>query len=305
MTSDTEASATCWAVAARMSSARLVTYSPQIQSLRTRQPSSAAGTRRSTRGRYRRRGRDPAGGGRQDVRRRDRRRGRAHPRRGDGRGVRAGRPVRVRQDDDAQDDQPADRADQRADPARRRGRHPRRPGRLASADGVRDPARRPLPPPHGGAEHRHRARAARLGPRPGARPHRGAAGPGRAEPRGVRRAIPAVAVRRSAAKGRRGPGAGGRSPGPAHGRAVRRGRPAGPRPAAAGVPAAAAGDRQDRRPGHPRRRGGGTARRPDRGALRGRAAGAARPSSRGPGRARHRRSWPASSAATAASSGWR
>ena len=76
---------------------------------------------------------------------------RAHPGCGAGRGVRAGRPVRVRQDDDAEDGQPAHRADQRADPARRRGRHPRRPGGPAAADGIRHPARRPLPPPHGRA----------------------------------------------------------------------------------------------------------------------------------------------------------
>ena len=59
-------------------------------------------------------------------------------------------PVRLRQDDDAEDGQPAHRADQRPDPARRRGRHARRPGRSCAAGSATSSSRRrSLPAPDG------------------------------------------------------------------------------------------------------------------------------------------------------------
>ena len=58
-----------------------------------------------------------------------------------------GRPVGLRQVHDAEDDQPADRADHRPDLARRQGRHRRRPGRAAPRHRLRHPADRAVPAP--------------------------------------------------------------------------------------------------------------------------------------------------------------
>ena len=100
-------------------------------------------------------------------------------------------------------------------------------------------------------------------------PRRRAAGAGRPRPGRLRRPLPGPALRRPAAAGRRGPGAGGGPAGAADGRAVRRRGPGGPRAAAERVPAAAGRGAQDGAVRHPRHRGGGPARRPDRGVRRG------------------------------------
>ena len=83
-----------------------------------------------------------------------------HPRR---RGVRARRSVGVRQDDDAEDGEPAHRADVGAHLPRRTRRHPRRSGRAAPSHRLRDPAGRAVPAPDHRRQHRHGAEAARLG----------------------------------------------------------------------------------------------------------------------------------------------
>ena len=141
------------------------------------------------------------------------------------------------------------------------------------------------------------------GPDPGT--GRRAARPGRAGPGRVRRSLPARAVGRPAAAGRGGPGARRRPGGAADGRAVLGRRPdrAGPPPG--GVPPPPGRGAQDDRAGHPRPRRGRPARRPDRGALRGRAPGAVRHAGRVARRTRHRRSCASSSAPTGASAGWR
>ena len=77
--------------------------------------------------------------------------------------LRPRRPVRLRQDDDAQDGQPADRADERPDPDRRvdtatRGRH-----RAAAGHRLRHPAGRPLPAPDDRRERRSSCRACSAG----------------------------------------------------------------------------------------------------------------------------------------------
>ena len=133
---------------------------------------------------------------------------------------------------------------------------------------LRHPARRAVPAPHG------RSTTSRTVPRllglgQDARPRRARmellerVG---LEP-GVRRALPAPALRRPAAARRRRPGAGRRPAGDAHGRAVQRGRPGRARAAAGRVPAAAGRARQDDRLRHPRHRRGDQARRPGRGAA--------------------------------------
>ena len=84
------------------------------------------------------------------------------------------------------------------------------------------------------------------------------------DPDTYRDRYPAPALRRPAAARRRGAGAGRGPAGAADGRAVRRGRPDHPRPAAGRAAAAAARAGQDDRLRHPRLRRGGQARRPDR-----------------------------------------
>ena len=124
------------------------------------------------------------------------------------------------------------------------------------------------------------------------------------DPDDVRRPLPAPALRRPAAAGRRGPRARRGPAGAADGRAVRRRRPGGPRPAAGRVPAAPARARQDGAAGHPRHRRGGEDGRPGRGLRRRRPARAVRRAGRDPRRARPTTSCPSSSAAPAACAGW-
>ena len=155
-------------------------------------------------------------------------------------------------------------------------------------------------------ERRHRAAAARLA--------QGADSTARVDelldlvgldPARYARPLPARAVRRPAPAGRRGPRARRGPGGAAHGRAVLRGRPDRARPAAGRVPAAAGDRAKDDRLRHPRRGRGGPARRPDRGALRGRPSGAVRPHPPSCWPARPTSSWPSSSAPTGASSALR
>ena len=81
------------------------------------------------------------------------------------RDLRAARSVRLRQDHDDEDDQPAGRADVGQD-LHRRARHRRgRRGHAAPHDRLRDPADRPVPEHDGRGEHLRRARPARLGRR--------------------------------------------------------------------------------------------------------------------------------------------
>ncbi len=125
-----------------------------------------------------------------------------------------------------------------------------------------------------------------------------AARPGRPRPGAVPRPLPARALRRAAAAGRRGPRPGGRPAGDPDGRAVRRGRPDHP-PAppgrAAQHPARAA---QDHRLRHPRHRRGDQARRPHRDPARGRGDRPVRHPREHPRRAR-----PTTSSATSSGSG--
>ena len=137
------------------------------------------------------------------------------------------RPVRLRQDHHDADGQPADRADVRPDPARRRGRH-RAPTRSSCAAASATSSSR------SGCSRTRRSgsnvatvpAAARLGPRAHA-----ASGPTSCSSwsgstrRAYARPLPARALRRPAAAGRRGPGARRRPAGAADGRAVRRRRP--------------------------------------------------------------------------------
>ena len=114
---------------------------------------------------------------RDDRRRRDRLRPRdealRRPRRGSGRRpvardpgrrvLRARRPVGRRQDDGAEDGQPADPVRLGRDPDRRPEHRDAAADRAAPRDRLRDPAGRPLPAHDDRREHRHRAAAARLG----------------------------------------------------------------------------------------------------------------------------------------------
>ena len=164
----------------------------------------------------------------------------------------------------------------------------RRPGQAAPPDRLRHPADRAVPAPDRRRQRRHGPAAARLGPQEGRRPGPRAARAGRPRPGPLRQALPAPALRRSAAAGRRRPGAGRRPAGAADGRAVRRGRPDRARAAAGGVPPAAARGAQDRAVRHPRHRRGGPAGRPDRGVLRGRPPRAVRRARQAPRVAGHR-----------------
>ncbi len=147
--------------------------------------------------------------------------------------------VRLWQVHDPADGQPAGRADRRSDRARRRGRHPCQPGRIASSDGLRHPARRTVSTSDRPGQRGHRAPTVGLAAIAGRGTSRRAARPDRAGAGPVRRPVPARALRWAAATGRRGPGARRRSGGAAHGRAVLRGGPDRARPVAGRVPAAA------------------------------------------------------------------
>jgi hypothetical protein len=125
-----------------------------------------------------------------------------------------------------------------------------------------------------------------------------------AGPGDLRRPLPGPALRRSAPAGRRRPRAGRRPAGAADGRAVRRRRPGRARAAAGGVPAPAAGPRQDRAAGHARHRRGRPAGRPRRGVRPGRPAGAVRRAGGACSAPRPTTSSPSSSAPTAGCAGW-
>ena len=153
----------------------------------------------------------------------------AHPGRRD-RDVR--RPLRLRQDDLAEDDQPADRADLGHDHDRRRGRPQPARRRAAPPHRLRHPGRQPLPAHDGRAEHRAWCPSCSSGTK-------------RVDARvdellelvsldagEVPRPLPARALRRPAAARRRGPRPGRRPAGGPDGRAVRRGRPDHPAAAA-------------------------------------------------------------------------
>ena len=193
-------------------------------------------------------------------------------------------PSGLRQDDVAQDGQPAHRADERPHPHRRRGRRDARRDRAAAEHRLRHPAGRPLPAPDDRRERGHRAAAPGLdeGASAGARGR--AARARRPGPRQVPRPLPEPAVRRRAPARRRRPGARGRPADHAHGRAVRGRRPDRPRPPPERVPAPPGGARQDDPVRDPRHRRGDQDGRPGRG-LPGRRH--ASPSS-----ARRPRSWP-------------
>ncbi len=235
---------------------------------------------------------DHPGGRHQALPQRPRGGGRPQPRGRRGRGVRAGRALGLRQDDDAADDQPADRPHQRAHRRGRPGHHGHRPGRAPAPRRLRDPARRAVPPPDRGRQHRHGPQAAPLGQGPHPRPGPGADAAGRPRPHDLPRPLPVAALGRPAAARRRGSRPGGRSARAADGRALRRHRPGHPGAPAAGVPRAPASVAQDRGARHPRHRRSGAARRSHRAAGPRRRAGPARHAGRpahAPGRRLRRR----------------
>src|SRR3989454_1140811 len=190
---------------------------------------------------------------------------RALARGGGRRDARRHRAERVGEDDGAEAGERAPHADHGR--GARRGARDDRVGRdsLEAPDGLRDPGDGALPASHGGAERRPRARVggrARGAHRTG---RRGAARAGRPPGGGVRRALPAPALRRAAPAGRRGARAG---RGPAVtlvGRAVRRARSHHARRAAARVPGPAGAAAQDRDLRDARHARGGAGGRPDRG----------------------------------------
>ena len=92
-----------------------------------------------------------------------------------GQDLRPGRAVGLRQDDVAQDGQPADRADGGPDPDRRRGRGHAGPHRAAPRHRVRHPADGPVPAPDDRRERRDGAAPPRLDGRAPAGAGRGAA----------------------------------------------------------------------------------------------------------------------------------
>ena len=171
-----------------------------------------------------------------------------------GRDRHAHRPLGLRQDDDAQDDQPAHRADRGPHPAQRQGRHPRQRRPPAPRDRLRHPAGRSLPALLHRRQHRRGPEDARLGQAADPGAGRRAAPPRRARALDVPRPLPAPALRRPAAACRRRPGPRRRPARHAHGRAVRRHRPDHPRPPPGRVPGDPAHRRQDDRLRHPRPR---------------------------------------------------
>ncbi len=112
-------------------------------------------------------------------------------------------------------------------------------------------------------------------------------------------AVPLPAVRRPAAARRRGPGARRRPARAAHGRALQRRGPRGPRRTAAGTPPAPAGPGQDHRLRHPRHRRGHRPRRQGGGVRRRRQTGPVRHAGGNPARPGQRLRWRPSWAATA------
>ena len=195
------------------------------------------------------------------------------------------RPVGLRQDDVAQDGQPAHRADVRADPHRRRRRLDPRADGPPPQHRLRHPAGRALPASDHRRQRRDRAAADGLDQGPPARALRGAAGPRRPGRRQVPRPVPEPAVRWRATARRRRPGA---SRGPAdhaHGRALRGGRSDRPGPAPERIPSPPGDDRQDDPVRDPRHRRGDQDGRPRRGLPDRRDPRPIRTAARHPGRA--------------------
>ena len=174
-------------------------------------------------------------------------------------------PVRLRQDDLAQDGQPPHRADLRPDHHRRRRRDEPGAHRAPTWHRLRHPAGRPVPPPDDRRERRDGAAPAWAG-------RRRASASGRRsssrlvglEPGEVPRPLSEPAVRRRAAARRRRPGACRGPADHADGRAVRGGRSDRPRPPPERVPAPPGVDRQDDPVRHPRHRRGDQDGRPGR-----------------------------------------
>src|SRR3989449_3984742 len=190
---------------------------------------------------------------------------RALARGGGRRDARRHRAERVWEDDGAEARERAPHADGRR--GARRGARDGRVGRdpAPAPDGLCDPGGGALPAPHGGAQRRPRARAGGLARGAHRQARRGAARAGRPAGGGVRRALPAPALRWAAPARRRGARAGG---GPAVtivGRAVRRARSHHARRAAARVPGPAGAAAQDRDLRDARHARGGAGGRPDRG----------------------------------------
>ena len=188
------------------------------------------------------------------------------------RDLRPGGALGLRQDHRDADGQPDDRHHRGRHPARRAERQGAPARRAAARDRLRDPADRPLPPPHRRRQHRHGPQAARLGAGANPRAHRRAARARLARPRRDARPLPGPAVGRAAPAGRRGPCPGRRPAADAHGRALRRHRPDQPRAAPERVPPPPARDPQDDRLRDPRHRRGDQDGRPHRDHAEGRQA---------------------------------
>ena len=148
-------------------------------------------------------------------------------------------PSGLRQDHDAEDDEPADRADQRAHPARRRATSPTSTPTAAPPHRLRHPAGRAVPALHDRRRTSRSCRRCWAGTRSGStRARRRAARPRGLEPKRVPRPLPPPALGRAAAARRGGARPGRRPRRDADGRAVRRHRPDHPRPPAGRVPRA-------------------------------------------------------------------
>ena len=220
--------------------------------------------------------------------------------------LRPRRPVGLRQDDLAQDGQPAHRADLRADPHRRRGRRDAATSPSCGGASATSSSRSACSRTRRSARTSRRCRACWAGrrTRQRARSEELLALVG-LDPAKYRDRYPEPALRRRAPARRRRPGARRGPADHAHGRAVRGGRPDRPRPPPERVPAPPGGARQDDPVRDPRHRRGHQDGRPRRG-LPGRRASS-------PSSARRPRSWPTpprsswrgSSARTAASSACR
>src|SRR6266498_1330043 len=177
---------------------------------------------------------------------------------------RTGGRLRVRQDDAAQEHQPADRARQRRSADRGRTGRPRGRAGAASAHRLRVPRHRPVSAHERRREHRHHAAAAGLVAARDRRAHRRAARPRRPAAK-LCVAIPRRALRRRAPARRRCPRHRRAAEDRADGRAVWRARSDHPRRARLRLSGAPRKARLDHHYGNPRRAGSRAARRRDRG----------------------------------------
>ncbi len=173
------------------------------------------------------------------------------------RGRRARRPVRLRKDDAAAHDQPADRADERSHLHRERGRDGREPRVPASTHRLRDPADRAVPAPDDRTQRRDGSEDARMEQATAAGARRGAARPRGARPCAVPRPLSPSTLGRATATRRCRARARGGSAGAVDGRAIRRHRPDHTHAAPGRVPSPAGRSEEDRRVRHTRRRGSG------------------------------------------------